>query len=174
MLWLGSFFVTIVAIYRMINSHDYIHNFDKLEPKMQQVLLNEHDEVALEMFLGGLSILIASLLLIHGLKKQSTSFIFPWIVITIVEMVSFFVVILFRVVHPRRYYGIHVPKLIFAVLCHIFVVYMIQSVYSCYFYLKEKKKLDRSGRYTSTGSLSTEMQSMSNESFEDPKQPSDA
>ncbi|TRY63365.1 hypothetical protein TCAL_08700 [Tigriopus californicus] len=91
----------------MINSHDYIHNFDKLEPKMQQVLLNEHDEVALEMFLGGLSILIASLLLIHGLKK-------------------------------------------------------------------EKKKLDRSGRYTSTGSLSTEMQSMSNESFEDPKQPSDA
>lgn len=93
-------FVSFVAVYRIINSHNYIHNYENLDSRLKQILLNEHDEVALEsksflnsfrrdevflkkdfesipkmfplcisVLLGGLSIFIASLLLIRGLKK---------------------------------------------------------------------------------------------------------
>lgn len=85
------------------------------------------------------------------LFQNLTTLIFPWIVITVLEMVSFFIVVLFRVVHPRRYYTIHVPKLIFAILCHILVIYMIQCVYSCYYFLKQDKKRPKMGGNSSIG-----------------------
>eukprot|EP00095_Tigriopus_kingsejongensis_P012146 maker-scaffold954_size76946-snap-gene-0.22 protein:Tk12146 transcript:maker-scaffold954_size76946-snap-gene-0.22-mRNA-1 annotation:"PREDICTED: uncharacterized protein LOC103512918" len=158
---LGSIMVVVVAIYRFIFPSEYIHNLDKQSPILQRVLLNELDEVALEMLVAGLSSLVASILLILGLKKMSTSLIYPWIILTSMETASFVFIVAFRLIRPRSYYSIHGGKLAVAIICHGFILYMIVAVYSYYHLLKESKKRPRLSFHLESGYPSTEMLSLS-------------
>lgn len=93
------------------------------------------------MLLEGLTTLIASVLLIFGLKRKSPGLILPWIIIVLVDTVASFVLFLNKSISAK--FDIE-PLKIFAI-CAYFVlsIYFLASVSVYYQDLRRQKKITR-------------------------------
>jgi hypothetical protein len=100
-------------------------------------LIREVGQNGIEMLLGGFATLIVSVLLIQGIRQNKTSWIFPWVVESIVSCVGGFTMFLIRVASPA---SISVLKAFLVVFYFAISIYFILSVYSYYMIVKIQKK----------------------------------
>eukprot|EP00090_Calanus_glacialis_P022661 TRINITY_DN34944_c0_g1_i1.p1 TRINITY_DN34944_c0_g1~~TRINITY_DN34944_c0_g1_i1.p1 ORF type:complete len:243 (-),score=68.05 TRINITY_DN34944_c0_g1_i1:44-772(-) len=109
---------------------------DELE-SVTNSLIREVGQNGIEMLIGGFATLIVSVLLIQGIRKNKTSWIFPWVVESIISTVGSFFMFLIRVASPA---SISVLKAFLVVFYFAISIYFILSVYSFYMIIKIQKK----------------------------------
>jgi len=109
---------------------------DELE-EVTNRLIREVGQNGIEMLIGGFATLIVSILLIQGIRQNKTSWIFPWVVESIVSCVGSFTMFLIRVASPA---SISVLKAFLVVFYFAISIYFILSVYSYYMIIKIQKK----------------------------------
>lgn len=105
--------------------------------RLTAMALHEIGSNGIELLVEGLSSFVASALLVHGVRQEKTSFIFPWVIITILLTIANFVTFMVKVASPS---SISVGKVFAAVIYFAIASYFILSVYSYYQILKIRKR----------------------------------
>jgi ABC-type Fe3+-siderophore transport system permease subunit len=100
-------------------------------------LIKQVGQNAIEMLIGGLATFFCSILLIQGIRKNKTTWMFPWIVESSISTFASFILFLVQVASPT---SLSVFKAFLVVLFFALSVYFILSVYSLYMILKIQKK----------------------------------
>jgi len=100
-------------------------------------LIRQVGQNAIEMLIGGLATFFCSILLIQGIRKNKTTWMFPWIVESSISTFASFILFLVQVASPT---SLSVFKAFLVVLFFALSVYFILSVYSLYMILKIQKK----------------------------------
>jgi len=100
-------------------------------------LIKQVGQNAIEMLIGGLATFFCSILLIQGIRKNKTTWMFPWIVESSISTFASFILFLVQVASPT---SLSVFKAFLVVLFFALSIYFILSVYSLYMILKIQKK----------------------------------
>jgi len=100
-------------------------------------LIKQVGQNAIEMLIGGLATFFCSILLIQGIRKNKTTWMFPWIVDSSISTFAIFILFLVKVASPT---SLSVFKAFLVVLYFALSIYFILSVYSLYMILKIQKK----------------------------------
>ena len=91
--------------------------------------------------IASITTLIASILLLRGLRRNSTGLILPWIVVNIVDISGGLIIFITRLANPSKH--IKPLKITAAIVYFILAIYFVTSISSYYRSLKRQKKLSK-------------------------------
>jgi len=117
-----------------VNSSD--STMDQID-RLTAIALHGIGTTATEFLVEGLSTFVVSALLLHGLREEKTSFIFPWVIVTILMTIANFFAFIMNVASPG---SVSVLKIFGAVTYFAIATYFILSVFSYHQILRIKKR----------------------------------
>jgi len=118
------------------NDESVDSTMDKID-KMTAVALHGVGATATEMLIESLASLVVSVLLIHGIRQDKVSYIFPWVIVEILLNVGNLIFFFTKVASPA---SLSVLKIVGGVLYFTIAAYFILSVHSYHQILRIRKK----------------------------------
>jgi hypothetical protein len=99
--------------------------------------LKEIGANGIELLVEGLTTFLVSVLLILGVRQERTSYIFPWVIVTVLMTAANLVTFIVKISSPQ---SVTVAKVFSALMYFCIAGYFILSVFSYYQILKIRKK----------------------------------
>ena len=93
----------------------------------------------ISVLIASITTLIASIMLLRGLRRNSTGLILPWIVVNIVDISGGLIIFITKLANPSKL--IKPLKITAAIVYFILSFYFVISIYAYYKSLKRQKKL---------------------------------
>lgn len=107
------------------------------EERLTRGAIHDVEEEGIELLVGGIASMVTSVLLVQGIRQEKIGLIFPWVIVTILEMVAAFISFAMRMSspHPLPFLKIFAAMIYFSISS-----YFTLSVYSYYQIIKIKKR----------------------------------
>lgn len=123
----------------MLHSPNSFIDIDFKSETTRQHRILEVGENGIELLIASITTLIASIMLLRGLRRNSTGLILPWIVVNIVDISGGLIIFITKLANPSKL--IKPLKITAAIVYFILSFYFVISIYAYYKSLKRQKKL---------------------------------